>query len=556
MNRSRWFSLLLLLAALPAYAGRPLSAHAIPDEKTWNSLAARPQSAAAARTEVVKFLLDLEDGRRIWFTDTNRYPIHYFFARDHIPRSAEETRDHGEFNRIQYRDDSRRFEMGSIVHYLDSDEWTLEIVSGDTLDGERIVKLYESVRATLWKGDRLRFRPTSALHETNIAQVRERLPTVTADQVFAGIRYQPLTTGVTYGFLRLVKGTLDPATVRADQILVLEHLPDEIPVSAGVISRELQAPLGHIAILCATRGTPNIAVRDAFEREDFSALDGKLVALDVNMQEFSIRAATRDQAEKAWKKRRPKRPQVPALDTVERRLVDVSQLKLTHTRYAGAKAAQLGEVMHIDGLATPGGFVIPLSYYLDHALAVGVPQDLAAQLADPGFAEDTARRARWLESVRNSIQKRAIDPVLIKRVRERIQQIAPGSRWILRSSTNAGRCADRGGHRRGVGQRVAPGRVRRTRVVSRRSFRRGHGHSRAALRRRRHRERGRDHREPFHRAAAGVLHQRADAGRQRDGRGRQRGARTTSHLYVHGRVRVGVADAQLANGGRHAVIGP
>ena len=58
-------------------------------------------------------------------------------------------------------------------------------------------------------------------------------------------------------------------------------------------------------------------------------------------------------------------------------------------------------------------------------------------MADPAFAEDTVRRARWLESVRDSIQKRAVDPVLVKRVRERIQQIAPGSRWILRSSTNA-----------------------------------------------------------------------------------------------------------------------
>ena len=66
------------------------------------ALAARP--AAAARTEVVKFLLDLEDGRRIWFTNTNRYPVHYFFARDHIPRSVSETRDHDAFNRIQYRD--------------------------------------------------------------------------------------------------------------------------------------------------------------------------------------------------------------------------------------------------------------------------------------------------------------------------------------------------------------------------------------------------------------------------------------------------------------------
>ena len=298
-----------------AHAARPLFKHTIADEPTWRSLAARPQSAASARTEVVKFLLDLQDDRRLWFVNTDRYPVHYFFARDHIPRTAAATRDHDAFNRIQYRDAARRFEMGSIVHYLDSDEWTLELVSGDTLDGERILGLYQSVRAALWTGERLRFRPTSALHEINIANVRDQLPTVTADEVFAGIRYQPLTTGTAYGFLRLVKGTLDPATVRADQILVLEHLPDEIPVSAGVVSRELQAPLGHIAILCATRGTPNIALRDAFERADFTALDGKLVALDVDMQEFSIRAATREQAEKAWKKRRPKRPQVPALDS-------------------------------------------------------------------------------------------------------------------------------------------------------------------------------------------------------------------------------------------------
>ena len=45
--------------------------------------------------------------------------------------------------------------------------------------------------------------------------------------------------------------------------------------------------------------------------------------------------------------------------------------------------------------------------------------------------------ARWLESVRESIQKRVVDPSLVQRVRERMQQIAPASRWILRSSTNA-----------------------------------------------------------------------------------------------------------------------
>jgi len=253
----------------------------------------------------------------------------------------------------------------------------------------------------------------------------------------AGVRYQPLTTGKTFGFLRLVEGALDASTVRADQILVLAQLPDEIPVSAGVISRQLQAPLGHIAILCATRGTPNMAVRDAFERADLRALDGKLVELDVNMQEFSIRTATRAAAERAWKRRRPHRPQVPALAREESRLLDVSTLRLADTRFAGAKAAQLGEVTHIAGLSTPGGFVIPLSYYLQHLSATHATAELAAKLAAPAFAEDSATRARWLAGVRDAIQQRPVDAALVANVRERMRQVAPGARWILRSSTNA-----------------------------------------------------------------------------------------------------------------------
>jgi len=442
-RRAGRLTTLFFLALASAFASTghargkpPVFAHAIPDAATWQSLAARPQSSATARTEVVKFIFDREHGR-LWFMDTNRYPVHYFFVRDHIPGTAYEVRDISTFNRVQYRDAARRFEMGTVAHYLDSDSWTMELVSGDTLTGDRILTLYETLKGALFNGERLKFRPMSALHEANVAAVRDKLPLATADEVFAGIRYQPLTTGKAFGYLRLVRGKLDPATVRADQVLVLEILPDEIPVSAAVISRELQAPLGHIAILCATRGTPNIALRDAFERADLRALEGKLVELDVNMQEFVVRESTLAAAEAGWSARRPKKPQVPRLDATETRLLDVAQLRLADTRFAGAKAAQLGEVNRIGGLSTPGGFVIPLSYYRAHLAASGAANDLAARLADPAFAQDTAQRFAWLQSVRDTIQQHAVDAALVRQVRERMQAIAPQSRWILRSSTNA-----------------------------------------------------------------------------------------------------------------------
>ncbi|MGC4071584.1 MAG: hypothetical protein QM760_03570 [Nibricoccus sp.] len=77
---------------------------------------------------------------------------------------------------------------------------------------------------------------------------------ITTEEVFAGVRYQPLTEGSACGFLRVVRGPLDAASVRPDQILVLEQLPEEIPVSAAVISQPLQAPLrAYRGAVCGTK---------------------------------------------------------------------------------------------------------------------------------------------------------------------------------------------------------------------------------------------------------------------------------------------------------------
>lgn len=91
------------------------SAHRIDSPETWSRLAARPDNLVVARTEVVKFLIDLEHERRLWFTDTDRWPIHYHFARDRLGMPAG-YQAHESFNERQYRHPDRRFVMGSVVH--------------------------------------------------------------------------------------------------------------------------------------------------------------------------------------------------------------------------------------------------------------------------------------------------------------------------------------------------------------------------------------------------------------------------------------------------------
>ncbi len=412
------------------------SAHTIPDRETWLRLAARPADSITARTEVVKFLVDLENDRTVWFIDTERWDIHYFFARDRLNSREHPVEDHGTFNEREYRTEGRRFELGTLSHYLDSDLYTLELISGDTLSGERIVALYEYLRERVYFGEQLRFRPLSPVHEASIAGLGERLPLTTTDEVFAGVTYQPLTLGTAFGTLRVVRGPLDLATVRPTEVLVLEHLPDEIPVVGGIVSSELQAPLGHIAILSANRGTPNMGLRHAIDAPELTALEGTLVALTVGAQEWSIRPATREEAEERWAAMRPIHALVPVLEPDEARLRQVCDLHLADASTVGAKAAQLGEVCSLRGdIRTPGGFTIPFHHYLSHLSGAGIDAQITALLDDlptPG-----PERAAALEAIRSAIEAAPVDAALIHQTQRRVRELGADARWIFRSSTNA-----------------------------------------------------------------------------------------------------------------------
>lgn len=413
-------------------------AHTIPDRPTWLRLAARPSSQVVARTEVVKFLVDLATGRTLWFVDSERYSFHYAFAEARLSSLRHPVASHEVFNVREYRRPERRFEMGSIVHYLDGDRWTFEMIGGDTLPGERVLALYQQLRGALWVGEQLRYRPLSELHEQLTASVRDRLPSVTTEEVFAGVRYQPLTVGKACGFLRVVRGPLDAASVRPDQILVLAQLPEEIPVSAAVISQSLQAPLGHIAVLCAGRGTPNMGLRGAIANAEITRWEGKLVELTVGGQEFALREVSRSEAEKDWKSRQPVRPAVPKLDRKPTALTDLKDLSLSDADFAGAKAAQLGQVARLGKtIRTPGGFVIPVAHYLRHFQAAGAERRVEEILKNGEVSSDAIARAARLAEVRTLIETAPIDAELLTAVQAKIQQIAPQSRWILRSSTNA-----------------------------------------------------------------------------------------------------------------------
>jgi len=422
-------------------AGAPDSAHVIDNERIWGLLAARPENEVFARTEVVKFLIDLEDARKLWLMQSTRWPIHYDFARRFLTGPAP-VESHAAFNVREYRRADRRFICGSLVHYLDSDTWTFEMLAGDDLDGSRVAQAFEQIRAAVYFGGKLHYRPLSTLHEERIAGVRGRLDVITTDALVGNLRYQPLTPGIAYGVLRIVRGELDLATVRAQEILVTADVPDDLPMTMALITSQLQAPLAHVAILSANRATPNMALRGAMNDARFVALDGQVVKLSVGPQEFSIAAAPQAEADAAWAAMRPAAAFAPRLDLRSRALVDMCDVGSAELGSVGAKAAQLGEVCRLGGeVHTPGGFVLPTTLYVDHLVRSRVETTIRSMLADPAFRSDRSVRATQLTALRDAIATAPIDPALLRQVHDRIALLRRASgnngRLIFRSSTNA-----------------------------------------------------------------------------------------------------------------------
>lgn len=409
----------------PSSSARRENIQRITTPSDWNSICARPLNHTSARTEVVKFLIDVRDHRKSYFVDTERWPIHFNFARDRLGFSPWQ---HEAFNQHEYHDADRRFEMGSIVHYLDGDLWAMELLPGDNLARERIAGLLTQVRSLTYFGSALRFHAVSPAQERRVAG--STIPLLQTSEVYGALQYQPLTLGQTRGRLRIVRGVLDRSEIRPTDVVVLEHVPDDLPVVAGVITAELQAPLGHIAILCAGRPTPNMALRSAMSDRNILALADRWVTLSVGAQEWHLERALDESVPPT----QSSQTRVPRLDRAAHSIRSLCSLGHDDVVRFGAKAAELGEACHIGrgehALLTAGGFAVPFHAYLQHVEQTETPATITA-------LHGASNAALVLLSIRNGILQTPVDPALVEDIVTHMRNIAPHSRWLVRSSSNA-----------------------------------------------------------------------------------------------------------------------
>lgn len=384
----------------------------------------------------------------IYYLNSQVYQTHLPFCANichaltqHLEREV--AFDSREFNFKNYKQFPRQFVLLSIVFYAETETFGVELWPGDNLPPQAIKETHELLQSTLYFGDRLKWRVASPLHDANFQQVD--IPQFYPKQVlfdadlFSNVTYQPLHMGISYGICRIWRNS-QPSPVRANPlalsgststisssgssntsspmpisplrmsqmlhkgpievdehgapvvdrrtILVAELLPLDLNPLRALVTCQLQTPLCHVALLCANRGTPNMALRTGLD--DFAEFDGKLIKLVVNHGDYTVSLA--DEAEETlWNQqiesyKAARKSPALSLDTSTSGLVLLKHVRMIEdmlttdtdlglatslAQSIGSKALNLArflswDLQPVNNTGNNIAFVIPFSYFVQY----------------------------------------------------------------------------------------------------------------------------------------------------------------------------------------------
>jgi pyruvate,water dikinase len=420
---------------------RPAFAHQLTCPADFEALAWRPPDAAIPGAKSSKTIVDTADSDALYFLNAETYPMHYAFAQKYLSGKGKPlVKDASSFSAREYFSPTRRFLLGAVTYYEGAGVWAYEIAPYDTASADMVMRAWDLLVAAAFFGPQLRFHPTSDAVALLLPLLPERVKIVTTAELFAGMSFQPLNPGVAVGQLRFYQVQdleAQSAWVTPRDVAVLDAVPNDLSVVAGLITAELQTPLSHVNVLSQNRGTPNMALVGAQVDSKLKSLQNKWVRLTVTAFDWQIEEVTQAEADTWWASHKPGVVKVPDLDLTVAELRDCTQVSATDTAIFGGKASNYGQLCQIPTLPVPPAFAVPVFYYHQFALQNGLYDKVAALEADPKFVQDPAYHQAKLQELREFVLAAPLDPAFLQTLRARLDEKFPNQRVRLRSSTNA-----------------------------------------------------------------------------------------------------------------------
>lgn len=416
----------------------------------FDALASEPLDSSLPGAQSVKVVMDLADSSALYFQNSKKYKIHYEFASTHLSGQGRPLIPAlSEFNQTEYFSPSRRFVLGAVTYYSGPDVFALELAPYDTASAEQMQALYSRVKQASYFGPRLVFHPTSDTVAAEAAKLPASLPQKSTDELYAAIDYQPLNLGTAVGRLHFLSAaSLATTYVSYRDIVVLDHVPNDISVVQGIITQEFQTPLSHVNVLSQNRHNPNMGLRGATSRPELLALDGKWVRLVVGAQSYSLSEVSAVEAEAWWSSHKPAAVVLPPANLTVTALTEISRVTVeagTTLREAikaavlvfGGKAAHYSVMVNTAGIPIRRAFAIPAYYYDQFMRQNGFYTQLDGLAADASFRESPTVRDSKLAELRLAMGKAPLDAAFLQALKAKIDAEYAGHSLRFRSSTNS-----------------------------------------------------------------------------------------------------------------------
>ena len=426
----------------------------------FDKIASVPLDASIPGARSSKTVVDRLDTDRLYFMNSQLYPIHWEFASEHLSGNGLPiVPDLGSFNITEYFSPDRRFILGAVTYYEEPNVWAYELAPYDTASAEMIELAYTQIRDSAWFGPALKFHPSSEAQETESENLSSEVAIITTDELFDGITYQPLNLGTSMGQLTFhTAEEVDGNPIPFSEIVVLDAIPNDIGIVQGIITDAFQTPLSHINVLSQNRGTPNMSLIGAWEDEQLRSLEGKWVELTVGPFEPILREVTFEEYELWWEENKPEPLETTDMDLTLVGLWDAENiLPLDTFTLADAITTRIpafgGKATHFGGLSligaecpVPDGFGVPMFYYDQFMLDNGFWDRVHGWIDDPEdptdpfddlFYSDPQYRQDLLHQLQDDMLAAPIDTDFLIEMYAKLDTEFPGVRMRFRSSTNA-----------------------------------------------------------------------------------------------------------------------
>lgn len=320
--------------------------------------------------------------------DSAKY--HYFFGREvfGVPEGLDE------FNRLTYFTPGPKRYLAGVVHsyalagrppVLGVQFYPQDVIAEEVLR-DAVLVIAQQIALP---GSSIAFVQTGTQQTTvRVASdlTASGIEVLTLDDILGAVTYIPLNQGEAWGYLRIFP--TDPDELRPTDIVVLDELPLDLSVVAGVLTRAVQDTNSHVNLKSKERNTPNAVLRDAGPQHPrLAPFADTPVHYVVRGDDFLIEPTTAEVVA-AKLAERLDRPVVELGWEPETELRGYDELAsgtsaeaLAAARRYGSKAANLGFLAHRRVLGrvgqpgtpsarlgydlTPQGFAVPFQWYAD-----------------------------------------------------------------------------------------------------------------------------------------------------------------------------------------------